>query len=39
MAANTRPDFYCNGIFKGGMNAYIYFCVCMCICVCDMLNE
>jgi len=32
------PDFYCNGIFKGGMNAYIYIYiymyVCMCVCVC-----
>ena len=32
------PDFYCNGIFKGGMNAYIYIyiyvCMYVCVCVC-----
>jgi hypothetical protein len=24
------PDFYCNGILKDGMNAYIYLHVCAC---------
>jgi len=29
-----EPDFYCTGIFKGGMNAYIYIFVCACAYVC-----
>ena len=28
------PNFYCNGIFKGGMNIYIYIYLCVCVCAC-----